>query len=60
MARFYRRRIVCRMLTLSESTLKRREKDDPHIPKAHRISKKRLVIYDADEVDAYMNSLLSP
>lgn len=58
MARFYRRRTVCHMLNLSESTLKRREKDDPRIPKAHRISK-RLVVYDADEVDAYMDFLLS-
>jgi predicted DNA-binding transcriptional regulator AlpA len=57
--RFYRRRTVCNMLTLSESTLRRREKDDPRIPRAYRISKGR-VVYDADEVDAYMHSLLNP
>jgi len=59
MARFYRRCTVCHMLNWSESTLKRREKDDPRIPKAHRISK-RIVVYDADKVDAYMTDLLSP
>ncbi|AGA07331.1 AlpA family phage regulatory protein [Sinorhizobium meliloti] len=57
MSRFYKRSQVCKITTLSESTIKRREKDDPDFFKRHQISLGR-VVYDADEVDDWMGRKL--
>ncbi|ANL41423.1 helix-turn-helix transcriptional regulator [Rhizobium phaseoli] len=60
MSRFYRLNEACQRTTLSESTIKRREKDDPDFFKRHRISRRRIV-YDADQVDGWMaRQLLNP
>jgi predicted DNA-binding transcriptional regulator AlpA len=59
MTRFYRPHIFYQMTTLSESTVKRREKDDPDFPRRHRISRRR-VVYNADEVDDWMHRHLNP
>ncbi|MGG7519078.1 helix-turn-helix transcriptional regulator [Allorhizobium undicola] len=53
MQRFLRLHEVAKLTTLSESTIKRREKDDPDFIRRLKISPRRIV-FDADEVDGWM------
>jgi len=52
MTRLYRRRTVCELTTLSESTLRRKEQSDPDAPQPIWISKGRIA-YIADQVHIY-------